>query len=177
MLAATQAAVICPVIFCEIDTAAGNIYMWNGYGNFSWNGQVWIGGGNLVEIGSVTEQNKVMATGCALSLSGVDIALVAAALEDLERYLPARLWIGAIDENFNLINAPYQFLNGRVDTADITQTGKTATITVTAESRLVAMRFPRARRYTDLDQRLEHPGDGGFSFVDTIQDASINWHG
>jgi len=177
MLAQTLAGSCRPIIFCEVDTAGGNVYMWNGYGNFSWNGQVWIGGGNLVDIGSVTEQNKVLATGCTLKLSGIDVALIAVALEDLQRYLPAKLWLGAIDDTFSLVNTPYQFLNGRVDTATIEQTGKTATITVSVESRLVAMRYPRSRRYTDLDQRLEHPNDGGFSFVDTIQDATINWHG
>lgn len=177
MLAATQSPICWPVIFVEVDTPAGNVYLWNGFGNYSWNGQTWTGGGNLLSIGSITEQNKVMATGCSISLSGIDTALVALVLEDLARYMPAKIWLGAIDDDFNLINTPYQILNGRVDKGDIASTGKTATITITAESRLITMRIPRVRRYTDIDQRIEHPSDGGFSFVDTIQDASINFHG
>ena len=177
MLAVTKAATCRPIIFCEIDTLGGTVYLWNGYGIFPWNGQLWVGGGDFVQMGSVTEQNKVVATGCALELSGVDLALVAVTLEDLQRYRPVKLWLGAIDDTFNLVSSPYLFLNGRTGTASITQTGPTATITLSVESRLVAMRVPRWRRYTDVDQRLEHPGDAGFTFVDTIQDATINWHG
>lgn len=177
MQAATLGNVFSPVLFVQINTAGGNVYLWSGYGNFNWNGQTWIGGGNLMGIGAITEQNKVQASGCVLTLSGVDQALIAVVLEDLQRYLPAQCWLGALDYMFNLVINPYQFLNGRIDSAKITMTGKTATIQVSAESRLIVMRNPRVRRYTDIDQRLEHPNDGGFLYVDTIQDATIAFHG
>lgn len=177
MLAKTLATTVAPVFFVEVDTAAGNVYAWSGYGNYSWNGQTWLGAGNLVGIGAVTEQNKIMAAGLAVSLAGTNTALVSASLADMRRYLPAKVWLGAIDDDFSLVADPYLYMNGRVDTAKIAATGDTATITVTVESRLIAMRNPKFRRYTDLDQRIEHVTDGGFSFVDTIQDASINFHG
>lgn len=177
MEAATVAPVVAPVIFVLVQTNSGTVRLWSGFGNISWAGETWVGGGQLLEIGSVTEQNKVQASGTALTLTGVDQANIALVLEDLQRYLPAQVWLGAIDDMFQIVSDPFQILNGRVDKADIMLSATTATITVLAESRLVAMRIPRVRRYTDLDQRLEHPGDGGFTYVDTIQDAQISFHG
>jgi len=95
----------------------------------------------------------------------------------MRRYLPGKVWLGAINDSFALISTPYMILNGRVDTVALAASGKDGTVTVTIESRLIAMRNPRFRRYTDLDQRIEHAGDAGFTFVDTIQDAAINFHG
>lgn len=177
MLAATQADVVRPIIFVEIDTSAGNVYFWSGYGNFLWNSITWTGGGNLIDIGAITEQNRVQASGCVLSLTGINTAMIATVLTDLRRYMPAKIWLGAIDNNYQLIADPFQILNGRIDSANITATGKTSTIQITVESRLIAMRNPKWRRYTDLDQRIECPNDAGFTMVDTIQDATINFHG
>ena len=177
MLAMTLSPVCAPVLFVEIETSAGTVRTWNGYGNFDWDGNTWLGSGDLMGIGPISEQNNVIASGVALSLSGINTALVSTALSDMRRYLPAKVWLGGIDDMFALIADPYLILNGRVDTTKINSTGITSTITVTAESRLVAMRNPKWRRYTDLDQRIEHPGDAGFSFVDTLQDATINFHG
>lgn len=177
MQSATLATVCAPLIFIEVDTAAGNVYAWSGYGNVIWNGQTWLGGGKLIGVSGVSEVAKVQASGTAFTLSGVDLALVSLALQSMQRYLPAKLWVGAMDDNFQIIADPYLLLNGRVDSSKIVATGKSAMITVTAESRLIALRLPKWRRYTDLDQRIEHPQDAGFSFVDTIQDATINFHG
>ena len=177
MLAATLASACAPVLFVEVYTAGGNLYLWSGYGNTIWNAETWLGTGELLAVGAITEQNRVQAAGCALSLSGVDPALVSAALSDMRRYLPGKVWLGAIDDSFALISTPYMILNGRVDTVALAASGKDGTVTVTVESRLIAMRNPRFRRYTDLDQRIEHVNDAGFSFVDTIQDSSINFHG
>lgn len=177
MLAMTQAKSCAPVMFVQINTAVTPVRFWNGYGNMLWNAQTWVGGGNLMGIGAITEQNNVAAVGCALTLSGINTALIATALADLQRYLPAMVWLGGMNDMFALISNPFMILNGRVDTAKIISTGKDATITVTAESRLIAMKNPKWRRFTDLDQRIERPNDAGFTFVDTIQDATINFHG
>lgn len=177
MQTVTQSAVCAPVIFVEVDTAAGNVYVWSGYGNIIWNGETWIGAGDLMGVSGISEVASVQASGTALTLSGVDLSLVSLALQSMQRYLPAKVWVGAMDANFNIIADPYLLLNGRVDSAKIVATGRSAMITVTAESRLISLRLPKWRRYTNLDQQIEHPTDQGFSFVDTIQDATINFHG
>ena len=53
--------------------------------------------------------------------------------------------------------------------------GKTATVNITAESRLIDWARPRIRRYTNADQNERFPGDKGFEFVSDTTDKEIVW--
>lgn len=177
MLAQTLAEAMIPAIFCEVDTPGGNAYMWSGVGNLSWNSQTWSGLGELGGISPTTETTDLQANGVTLSLNGFDATLVGLAMNSLARFYPVKIWLGALDTSFNVIADPYEFHSGLVDSASIQADGKTAALTVTSETRLVAMSQARERRYTDQDQRIECPGDGGFKFVDFLQNAISNWGG
>lgn len=172
---ATLAAVLMPIIFCEIDTPDGNVYMWSGVGSLSWNGHTWTGLGEFGGISPTTESTDLQASGVALTLNGFDSSLISVAMDSVKRFWPVKLWLGALDSNFAVIADPYQFHYGLTDTASMQADGKTASIVVTSESRLVAMRQPRERRYTDQDQRIECPGDGGFKYVDSLQNMQVRW--
>ncbi len=54
---------------------------------------------------------------------------------------------------------------------------ETATIVVTAESRLIDWNRPRIRRYTDGDQQERFSGDLGFQFMSDASEKEINWGG
>lgn len=175
MLAQTQAQALMPIVFAELDTPDGNLYVWTGYGDIVWNSITWTGAGDFLGFDAVTETAQMQAAGFSISLSGVPSALVSLALSSLRRYLPLKMWLGALDQDFAVIADPYEIFNGRVDTGNITMGGDTSIIQVTAESRLLTMRQPRQRRYTDQDQRIEFPNDGGMKFVDFLQNTTIVW--
>jgi len=63
---------------------------------------------------------------------------------------------------------------GRMDTMNIAL-GKTATITLTAESRLIDWSRPRIRRYTNADQQERFSADKGFEFVSDTVEIEIVW--
>lgn len=175
MLAVVTAAALTPILFVEIDTPSGNAYAWSGLGTINWNSIDWIGAGELMGVDAVPETVQVEAAGTQITLSGVPAALAALALEDLRRYYPAKIWFGALDTNFAIISDPVLIFSGRVDAAKISDTGDTSTIIITAESRLIDLKRSRERRYTDQDQKIEHPSDDGFQYVAGMQDATIGW--
>lgn len=177
MLAQTQAKALMPALFIEVDVPAGNLYTWSGYGDIVWGGHTWKGAGEMLGISNVSEVSQVQAAGVSITLSGIPAALIAMTLANLRRYMTTKMWIGALDATFAVIADPYLFFNGFVDSAALSQDGKTASITVTAESRLISLRIERFRRYTDQDQRIERPYDGGFKFVDFLQDTELVFHG
>lgn len=174
---ATQiaAAANAPVLFVEVDTPAGNVYFWTGYGTVTWNSHTWTGAGNLISISSVQESVTVQASGVSVTLTGVPSANISLVLVSLSRLYPMKIWLGALNSSFAVVADPYLFFNGLVDTAEIIDNGPTSTIIVSGESRLIAMKNPRERRYTDGDQRIERPSDGGFKFVDFLQKREIPW--
>ena len=76
---------------------------------------------------------------------------------------------------FRLIADPFLAFAGRFDVPDILEAGERATITAKYESRLIDLDRVRARRYTSEDQQLDYPGDKGFDYVPSLQDAVITW--
>lgn len=176
MLDATLAPQVAPFLLCQITTNAGIVRFWNGLADLSWNGETWKGVGEFLGIDQVEETADLQASSVAISLSGIPTDLISIALQSLSRYMPALIYLGAFDlATGAIIVDPFLIRNGRVDTGTISDQGDTASITVTAESRLISMMNSRERRYTDQDQQIEHPGDFGFSFVDQIQNVSITW--
>lgn len=175
MLAQTLAQVSMPVAFLEVDSPAGNVYFWTGYGEIVWNGQTWTGAGYLMAFSSIAETIQVQASGASFTLTGIPQALISFVIENAKRYYPVKLWMGALDETLAVIADPFLVWNALLDTALIKASGKDASITVTSESRLIALTTPKERRYTDQDQRIEHPTDGGFKFVEFLVNAIITW--
>ena len=73
-----------------------------------------------------------------------------------------------------LVAQPIRLFSGRMDTMD-TEVGDTATITVTAESRMVSWDKARVRRYNNEDQQNRYPGDRGFEFVSQMVEKNLLW--
>lgn len=74
-----------------------------------------------------------------------------------------------------LLPDPVLIFSGRMDIMEISESGETARITITAENRLIDLRKVNERRYTPQDQRSVYPDDKGFDFVPLIQDAPLLW--
>ena len=70
---------------------------------------------------------------------------------------------------------PYAIFQGQMDLMTISDGGDTATIKLTAESRLIDLDRSRERRFTSEDQKIEFPDDKGLEYVDDLQDKEIVW--
>ena len=57
----------------------------------------------------------------------------------------------------------------------IKDNGEIATITVTAESKLIDLDRSRERRYTSEDLKIDFPDDKGLEYIDDLQDKEIVW--
>ena len=62
-----------------------------------------------------------------------------------------------------------------MDLMSIDDSGDTANINVTAESRLIDLDRTRERRYTSEDQKIDFPNDKGLEFIADLQDKEIVW--
>ena len=64
-----------------------------------------------------------------------------------------------------------------MDVMTIEDAGATATINVSAESRLIDLDRSRTRRFTSEDQKIDYPNDKGLEMVASLQDKQITWGG
>lgn len=174
--AESQAAVVRPVVLVKLQFDSGAMRVWSGRGDLTFNSEVYSGVGDYGRIGAVEEGVEQRAFGIALSLSGIPAATVSLALGEDVQGRTAEVWLGFLDANYGLVADPMLAFRGRMDTMDV-DLGATATVSVTAESRLADWNKPRVRLWTDASQRELYPNDKGFEFVSESVQKEIVWGG
>jgi hypothetical protein len=169
-----------PVLFAQMLFSSGNIFVWSGTypivatmpGGAS---QTWTGLGNLGTIGPIGETADVAATGVGFSLSGIPASLITSALGEVRQGNPVLIWQAFLTAAGGIVVSPYQAWAGRMDTCQISETADLASITITAENRLIDLQKSRERRYEKQDHSIEFAGDLGFDYVPSLQELSVVW--
>jgi hypothetical protein len=164
-----------PALFCQLFFTSGWVYVWSGLGSISWNGQTWQGIGSLGSISSIPETADLTAVGLKLALSGIPASLITSALGEVRQGAPVIIYQGFLTPAGAVVSNPNNAWSGRMDICEIAESGDTATITITAESRLLDLNRSRERRYEKQDQSIDFPGDLGFDYVPSLQELSIVW--
>ena len=161
--------------FVAIDLAfdSGDVRLWNGYGEITIDSQVYTGAGSLLAISSVEETGEIAARGVTMTLTGISSDIISIALSENYQNRTAKVFIGSLSDS-GAVSA-YQLFGGRLDIMNIEESGETATISVTAENRLIDLERPRVRRFTSEDQKALYPGDLGLDYVNDLQDKTLDW--
>ena len=163
-----------PLALVKLEFDSGDFRVWTGRGDLTFNSETYTGRGDLGKISEVEEGIQQRAFGIALQISGIPPSSVSLALSEELQNRKAQVWLGFFDSSYVLVADPVLLFRGRMDTMDV-RLGKTATIIVTAESKLVDWSKPRIRRYTNADQNERFPGDKGFQFISDATDREIVW--
>lgn len=163
---------LCFLLDLTLSTGAV-LHVWTGYGSITWNGNTYLGVGDLGQVGDVTEGSDVKANGTTIALSGIDPTLLSDALNDIQQSAPATLWLATFSAG--AITAAYALYAGTVDKPGIQLGVDTATITIALENKLANLQRATNRRYTQADQRYYYPTDIGFAWVETQNDIALIW--
>jgi hypothetical protein len=173
---ALQADRVQPILLAKINTSGGDVRVWSGIGDLTYNAEVYTGVGTLGGVSEIEENTDLGAAGVTFSLSGIPSEMLSIALEQVQHNRPATVWLGALDLTTGLLIAdPYQLFTGFTDVPTIEEGGETSTITLTAENKLIDLDRARTRRYTTEDQQIDDPTDLGFEFVPTLVDTQVVW--
>ena len=165
-----------PFLLTKMQFDSGDFRVWSGRGDLTFNAEIYKGLGDLGKISQIEEGIEQRAFGTAFQLSGIPPSNISLALSEELQNRKLEVWLGFFDSDYILVVDPILLFRGRMDTMDV-KLGKTATIVVTAESRLIDWARPRIRRYTDGDQQERFPGDLGFQFTSDAADKEIVWGG
>lgn len=188
---------VTPAYLAELYFDSGMVGVWSGVGTLQWGEKSYIGGGNLVGISDIRENQSLEATGLNCVLNGVSSSLISTALSEKQRGRPFRLYLaivstkpivltedggsaltedgGAILVENELVDSPYRIFNGLMDTIDINTDAETATINLAVESLMLIGRKPKLRRYTSQEQKKYYPNDLGLDFIPNLTDKEIVW--
>lgn len=163
------------LMFVEMDFPSGMLRCCNAGYSTVWAGQTWLGAGYVASMDAVQETSELQANGLAFTLSGVPQEHIALALGQHYQGRSCKVWLAPLDAStYQPLADPMLVFSGRMDTMNI-QVGETATVQVTAESRLADWDRPRVRRYNHADQTARYPDDRGLEFVEAVAEMELVW--
>jgi hypothetical protein len=175
MLASLVTNAIAIGFMLDITFRSESQYVWTGYGNLVYGGNTYRGVGSLGKIDTVSEGVEVNAEGTAVTLSGIDAALLSETLGDIQLGAPASLYWALFDSELNILGTPYPLFVGTVDQPSIQPGIKEFSITIKLENKLINLQRPNMRRYTSADQNLYFPDDIAFQWVEQLNDQALLW--
>lgn len=170
------AAELQPFFAVDLAFDGGNLQLWTGYGDITFNSITFTGAGDILTISDVSETSEVQATGITIGFSGVPSTLIASALTETYQGRACTIYFGTLSSGA-VVADPYIVFSGRMDVMNIDDSGSTCDITLQAENRLIDLDRPRGRRYTSEDQKIDYPNDKGLEFIADLQDKEIIWGG
>jgi len=173
-LLATEKTVL---VFFEGVFATGTVRFWSGTGDIPWDGQTWLGGGEVGSISPITETGEIQAHGISVSLSGIPDYLVALVLGEVQQGKLGKVWLGFLADDGTVVVDPALMFIGRLDVPTLEDGATTSTISITYENRLRDLDRAREFRHTKGDQdTLFGVGvDLGFDFVPSLQEWNEQW--
>tara|TARA_Y100000004_G_scaffold193095_1_gene254935 strand:- start:3050 stop:3607 length:558 start_codon:yes stop_codon:yes gene_type:complete len=169
------AAELSPFFAVEMDFSDGIVRLWTGYGSITIDSKSFLAGGDILSVSSISESAEVQANGVTIKLSGLSTSLVASALTTAYQGRDCNVYVGVLDSNGAVVADPIKIFAGKMDVMTVEDTGASAEITVTAESKLIDLERSRARRYTSEDQKIDFPDDKGLDFIAGLQDKLVVW--
>lgn len=174
MLSQIGSASVTPILLFYGEFASGNVRMWSGIGDLSWDSQTWLGAGSLVQVSNIEETSEIKASGIVVTFNGIPADLLSLVLTDVRQGALGRIYLGFLSSG-SVVATPWLIFEGRIDTPVINEEADTCSIAITYESRLIDLSRPRTARYTDQDQKREFPDDLGMEFILALQDKEIPW--
>lgn len=162
------------VVFVEMDYPSGFLRLNTSGVPLNWNGYEWLGAGKLGSVEPIAEGSTLEARGLQFTITGLESANISIAVGQQYQGRACNVWLAPLDENYAVIPDPVLIFSGRLDVMDV-EIGETATISVTAESRLADWDRPRVRRYNAEDQKLTDVTDLGLDFVPAMVEKELLW--
>ena len=166
---------VVPILLVKMEFDNADLNVWTGIGNLTFNGDVYLGTGELGGISPIEESADLRANGVSLSITGILSANLATALGEPFQDRPATIWFGTFSSG-TLSADPIQMFKGRMDTMEIEEFGETSIINLGIENELIHLERPNERRLTPQDQKNLFPNDKGFGFVANTQDMQLIWN-
>lgn len=169
---AAAAANVSAVLLWYADFPSGEVRICTDEQDLSWDGETWVGRGGLTSFAPIEESVDGVAHGIEVTLQGVSTDYRSLVLSDDIQGRDCALYLGLRASNGSVIASPYCWAM-TMDTATIQDDGRSLTVTIAAENRLIFGDRHEPRRYTDADQQDEYPGDRFFEFVEGLQNKTV----
>lgn len=157
----------------EFDTP---VYVHSGLGNITYDGNEYLGVGNLGDVEATKETEALGPQPLDLTLDCTDAVYISEALDAGNIYDPVTLYVGYRNDDGTLVDDPWIPWKGFYEFAAVRQ-GDSNVITVTCQHDLTWLDEKDGGRYSDEDQKNTYASDEGFEFVTDMATLKLFWAG
>ena len=172
MVAEVTAASLAPIFLFKAEFDSGNLQLWTGFGEITFNSDVYTGGGDLLGISSVLETQDIKATGISVRLTGLTSEIISIALAEDYQGRAFSLYFGCLSAGALVAN-PFLVFKGKMDVIELDDSGEAVDVSLSVENQLIDLEKPNARRYTSEDHKVTYEDDKFFDFVPDLQEREI----
>ena len=159
-------------LLVELDFPTAPLRLTNRRFDVTFNGDLYLGNGELVEVSEIEETTEVSPAGLTITLAATATLRNIVATEFFQGRR-ARLWLGFMDAAGAVIAAPIPLAGGAMDSADYVDDQEEPTLRLAIVTALRDLTIARERRWSSEDQKAVFPGDTGLRYVEAIQDFEI----
>lgn len=166
-----RAGLVARHVFVRLDHSQGELFLWDGIGEFVFGGNTYRGVGGLGQIGGVSDSLDVQNHEVLCTLNGVSLPALLETDTSIENRAAqiAVLWI---EENGTVIASETVFV-GTGDVLRLKMDTENKQLTAKLKAPLAEWRAPPLAFYTDAEQQRRYPGDTGFSTVKGLEGATV----
>jgi hypothetical protein len=160
----------------KIEFPGGTIALNASLYDLTHNGTTYLAASGLGRVSAIQDSPSEM-PGLKLELLRVDSLYIGLALDDADEVQGSAVTLSTavLDSTTHQILDVFPDWTGYADTMSISEDGKTASISVTAESKAVDLLRGTPMVYNDADQQSLVPGDLYFQYVASQSDKPVVW--
>lgn len=164
------------IIFVKLAFPSGTVFIHNGVGTHSFDGDDYLGVGTFGGIDALEDTVELISKPVSLTLSSITPEIIDAIRVDDIFGRDADIYLGALDDDGRLKGTPDNWFSGHMETLELIL-GKEDGVHITLQSRASRLRLRNNKRYTLEDHQADHPGDLLFEFLPALMEAEVTWGG
>lgn len=158
-------------VFVYVNSNVGGLYIWDGIGEFTLDGNTYDSARGLMELEGLSETSDLQNNEVTLTLNGVALSdfLVT---PDISRN-DCHVKLAWIKEDGTVLRFRTEFL-GLADIASVPFNDEELKVAIKLRGYLEDWSRPPRAYYTDREQQRRYPGDTGFKFVSALEGTSVS---
>lgn len=166
----THAVLLAKFLF----TGSAPVYVHSGLGTIAFEGNNYLGVGDLGGIEGLEETEALIPAPVRVSLNALNSTFFTEALNAANYGDKVTLYIAYKNDNGTLVDEPWIFYRGRVETSRIVKGAENLAV-FTIQHELAVLGKKTGAKYTDEEQQRRYPGDTAFSHITQMDSISLLW--
>jgi hypothetical protein len=172
LIAGTRDGSIARHIFFRLTHPLGNVLVWDGIGEFLFNGETYTGVGGFIEVTGVSMSWEIQNTVPSITLNAVPLSAIQTINPNI-RGESASLWaVWVARQGYSIVSSK-QLFSGLGDVVKSRLNGDTLSLTAFLRSPQADWGATPFSYYNSVDQQRLFPGDSGCDLTSSLENAVI----